>query len=308
MRVSLITTGRMELLALPDALKGIFPEHEFHAEPFRPGAPFPGFTSSKVRALASTDPSGNAAELLRAALGTIRAEAASARPSDIAVVLEDLELGNRGNEAVVVEHVRQSALRVIDELGVAARPEDVRRLLRERVSFHLAVPMPESWFFGEPAALGRAGVPEDRLPLLAADRDPEDFLTDDPAYELDDGSACTRWVERGRKLGRSEPHPFWLGTSRRREHPKAYLTWLARHPSQGDCTCYGETRQGARALRQLSWSTVLMDGARFAYLRAMVRDLERALGSPAVGVAAGGEVAPLTSRPYLSAGAVLRNV
>jgi hypothetical protein len=223
------------------------------------------------------------------------------------VVLEDLELANRGNAAMVVEHVRQSALRVVQGLGPAAKPETVRRLLRERVSFHLAVPMPESWFFGDPAVLERAGVPKGRSPLLCAGRDPEDFFSADPDYHSDDGAQCTTWVERGRGTGKGDVRPFWL-IDRRREHPKAYLSWLARHPLPGDCTGYKETKQGARALRHLRWATVLANGAWFSYLRALIRDLEGALGGGAVGIGPGGEEAPLTSIHRLPAGPILRNL
>jgi hypothetical protein len=79
MRVALITTGRMELLALPGALKAMFPAHEFVAEPHRPGEPFSGFTCKPVRALSPSDPPGRAVELIRAALGTIK-------PADFRVI------------------------------------------------------------------------------------------------------------------------------------------------------------------------------------------------------------------------------
>jgi len=318
MRVSLITTGHMEMRALPNALKALFPDHEFIAEQLESNKPFSGFTSERVRALSPADPPGKAAKLVRSALGTVVAEDERTQPCDLAVILEDLEVANRGNEAVLIEHVRQSALRVLDEQWpnqprpLAGR-EFVRRRLREHVSFHLAVPMPESWFFGDPAVLPDAGVPDHHLPpLLAPDRDPEDFLTEDPAYEKDDGSECQAWVHQGRRT-EQEHRPPWLAdlypvTDRRRKHPKWYLAWLARHPSQANCTCYSAGRQGVRALRRLNWSTVLTKATWFSYLRAFIRDLEAALDTSAIGVPATGDEAPLTSIGQLPSDPILRNL
>ena len=113
MRVSLITTGDMEFLALPQALGRLFPGQEFYAEPYQPNRPFHGFTANKVGALHPTDPPGIATMLLRAALGTLIPSDPRGAASDLACVLEDLELVNKGNEATLIEHVRASAHRVL---------------------------------------------------------------------------------------------------------------------------------------------------------------------------------------------------
>lgn len=96
MRVSLITTGIMELNGLAAALRRLFPDHDFHVEPDAPGKPFNGFTSCRVLPLSSADPPGKAVAMLRAALGTLLAADAMTPASDFAVILEDLELCNRG--------------------------------------------------------------------------------------------------------------------------------------------------------------------------------------------------------------------
>ena len=111
MRVSLITTGILELEGLASALGRLFPDHEFHAEPLAPKKPFHGFTANKVLALLQGDPDGHAVTMLRAALGTLIAADEATPAYELAVVLDDLELNNRGNEDVVIEHVRESAKR-----------------------------------------------------------------------------------------------------------------------------------------------------------------------------------------------------
>jgi hypothetical protein len=304
MRVSLITTGEMEFRGLAASLKRLFPDHDFYAEPMTPGRPFHGFTGARVRPLAANDPPGISAQLLRAALGTVAAPGASPPDADLSIVVEDLELVNKGNEATVVNHVRDSATRLVQEMGSASNPVVVRGLLRERVSFHLAVPMPESWFFGDLSALATEVQSQHLPPVLAANRDLEDFLAVDPAFLADNGSGCSTWIAGGSKPFRS---PRWL-IARRAEHPKAYLAWLTRDPMSGDCSRYKETKEGVRLLGRMCWSTVLGNLSGFAYLRALVRDLESALGTTAVGVGPGGVEAVLTRVGNSRPNPILRNL
>jgi hypothetical protein len=184
MRVSLITTGIMEFRGLSAALQKIFPSHEFHMEPDTPGKPFHGFTSARVRLLSPNDPPGGAGRMLRAALGTVVPPDATTPASDLACILEDLEIVNKANEAVLIEHLRESARRVISMVGPAGDPAKVANALREKVSFHLAVPMPESWFFGDLAAL-KTEVPE-----------PTEVITTDASKTLTNATAHGgRWKE-----------------------------------------------------------------------------------------------------------------
>ena len=304
MRVSLVTTGDMELDGLPDMLKGLFPDHQFYAEPFAPNKPFHGFTSATVRLLGPTDPPGNAAQLVRAALGTLVAPAGGQPPADLSVILEDVELCNKGAESTIVDHLRQSANSVLGGLGPAADPVAVRALMRTKLSFHLAAPMPESWFFGDTAALTTEVTPSRLPPLVMAGRDLEDFLTDDPAYDAATAADCVRWVAAGSPSNRKPP---WL-TTRRAEHPKGYLAWLLRDPSVADSSRYKESKEGVRLLKRLDWGTVLANPDWFTYARALIRDLESALGVPALGVPAGGVEAPLTSVHTVRATPILRNL
>ncbi|MBK9265512.1 MAG: hypothetical protein IPM54_37710 [Polyangiaceae bacterium] len=299
MRVSLLTTGIMEFRGLAAALQKLFPDHEFHVEPYAPGKPFHGFTSCTVQLLPPGNGSGKAGTMLRAALGTLVPPDTATPPSDLAYVVEDLELVNKGNERIMIEHVRESARRTISNIGSAMDPAFATRLMRERVSFHLAVPMPESWFFGDFSAL-QTEVPSAYWPPnIAPNRDPEDFLTDDPAYDADDGSAC-----KGFASGRM---PSWI-SARRKEHPKKYLEWLMRDHTLGDCSKYLEQHEGVRLLGKLNWPTVLATSTWFPYLRALVRDLEAALGSSAVGIPTGGDEAPLTSMFNERSNPILRNL
>lgn len=304
MRVALITTGDMELEGLPAMLEGLFPAHKFYAEPLTPKRPFHGFTCAKVHPLRPIDPLGNAAKLLAAALGTLVPETTGASPNaDLAVILEDVELCNKGNEAVVTEHVKESARRWLASQSDAKRAR-LSELMKHKVSFHLAAPMPESWFFGDLAALATEVTTPRTPPLVMAGRDLEDFLTDDPAYDVATEAICTRWIETG-SPPRWKPH--WL-SERRAEHPKAYLGWLLRDPSAGKCCRYAEGKEGVRLLSRLDWGAVLSNPSWFGYARALIRDLESALGVSARGVPAEGVEAPLTSVRARADSHVLRNL
>ncbi len=56
MKVALVTTGRLEFLALPKALRSLFPAHEFESVDAGSNQPFHGFTSNPVRPLQPQTP------------------------------------------------------------------------------------------------------------------------------------------------------------------------------------------------------------------------------------------------------------
>ena len=299
MRVSLITTGVMEFKGFSAAFQKLFPGHQFLVERSSSDkGPFDGFTSNRVLPLSPRTGSGKVGVMLRAALGTLIPSDAATLEADFAIIVDDLELNNKGNEFVVVEHVRESARRIVAERSSSIQSKALQ-LLRTRVSFHLAVPMPESWFFGDFSAL-QTEVPEAQWPpKITANRDPEDFFTDDAVYDADNGAACKGYANG--KL------PSWV-SPRRTEHPKKYLEWLMRDVTAGDCSRYLEQHEGARLLGKLDWPTVLGTPTCFPYLRALLRDLENALETSAVGIPAGGVEAPLTSIRNLPSDPLLRNI
>lgn len=319
MRVALVTTGRMELLALPGSLARLFPDHVFYAESFRTThtgrrEPFPGYTSARARPLPEGDVPTNLDRLVRAAVATLIPEEPGASPADFAFILEDLELVNKGNEQTLCDVVRRVARHHSERLDKTS-PELARstaRLLRDRVSYHLAVPMPEAWFFGAPSVLRKAGIPPKRLVGAAIPSgDCERFHVDDPAYLTDNGSACTQWISKGRPLpprSRRGRYPPWLTATSREQHPKAYLAWLARNPSRPNCTSYRETQQGRRALSRLDWYELLQNPSHATYARSMLSDLADALGISPPGLRLDGAEAPLTSIRARPSAHVLRNL
>jgi hypothetical protein len=295
MKVALITTGEMELKGLPKALASLFPRHSFEAVEAGRGKSFGGFTVHKVPALLPTASPTLAEKLVAAALGSLFPSAPGEVGADLALILDDLELANSGNEAAVVAHVRAAALRVANGARSPAVAATWAQALRERVSLHLAVPMTESWFFGDLAGLAARVPAASPPPRLGSAPDHEQFRVSDPAYQQDQGVGC-RVVE-------GQTQAPWL-IARRDEHPKAYLSWMLRDTRQGKCTTYSPTSQGRRLLSELDWQAVLAHPNAYPYLRALVRDLESNLGPSTA--PPGGVVAALTSNS--GSGRVLRNI
>ena len=101
MRVALIVTGELERAALHGSLHRAFPEHTFHVE-------------AKLDAV---DPGRN---------GTA---------SDLAMVVDDLEIANLDQPHVVVETFRDAVDRyVASAWATSSRCDRARALLRERAS------------------------------------------------------------------------------------------------------------------------------------------------------------------------------
>ena len=198
-RIHLVVTGDAEELALSSALDRLFPKVEFTV------AKVYGLTSN-ILPRDPTEPRQEAIELVSTMLAAIDA---GRTPANYAIALDDLEQANADQPEVVLQHLRLAVERCVNqppEVEVVARgskrrfrqlatPQARRTALRERCSFHLAAPMLEAWFFGEPAALRRAGVPG--ATKVVFDKhicDIEDFVTTDAMFL--DPTATAYWAHR----------------------------------------------------------------------------------------------------------------
>lgn len=315
MRVALLPTGRTEWHGLPGALRSLFPadpSHEFYVVPTGEeirsnpdGFPYPGFTSTMLQERHEVSPPEAARELVGRAAQEALGDR-GVRPADLVVVLDDLEVVNAG-QAERVCRVFGSAVKLhLASLGAGRVEARTRAALRERVSFHLLVPMVEAIFFADPGALRTAGVPEGAEVVFVADHDPEVFQTADPDYLGETAAACPCWSQlkphRQKKL-----RPKWLGTGRER-HPKGYLQWLCRDGAAPNCTRYNETTNGGQALAGIAWASLLERPAEhLQYVRSLVADLEDVLGQAAC-TGTDGRQAATTSRFTRRLDPVLRNL
>ncbi len=169
MRVALLPTGRTEWHGLAIALQRLFRAHEFYALPeptvfHSMRGPFNGFTSSTLTERHEREYLPESAlELVGLAAREALGDGAHREAADDVVVIDDLELANRHQPDRAVRVFRRAVEHHLEGLqGTRKRTETA---LRERVSFHLVVPMIEAWFFGDPQALRRAGVPDGVKPV-----------------------------------------------------------------------------------------------------------------------------------------------
>ncbi len=312
MRVGVLTTGQMEHVALHRSLQRVFPDHDFVAMPEDAEVASRGipqsFTSSDVSRLIG-EPGNNAEKLLqRAAAAALGDSRAKRKPLDLVLMVDDVELVNAHQPSTIVDVMRDCVDRHLEGLPTNTRKR-TEVALRERVSLHLAMPMAEAWFFGDPQALGRAGVvPGTAVRQVGADV--EAFETDDSRFLRDEGLGCQKWttmpedslrqVKKKRKAA-----PTWLRENRNR-HLKAYLAWLCRDFTMKGCTTYRETHEGAAALEFLDWRGLVAAAGACPFTRAMLSDIADALGTSPIWSRAA--EAPETSRHSLPRHPVLRNL
>lgn len=254
MRVKLVVTGKLERVALHRSLSRWFPSTG-SGEPieFLTPSMFQGPTCNPL-----DDRSEPIPELVRTfttalVAETIHGSEPGLAPPDLVVGVEDLELTNVHQPQVVVGCIRRG---VEDYLvrNVESRTADRwRTALRERCAFHLLVPMPETYFFGERAALERAGVSPRVQARLCCD-DLEAFATDDPDFV-----------------------PVKPNDHR---HPKQYLKDLLRRSGRPIARAYNEVHDGARALESLAWPELSDNPDTLTFARALFEDLAEAFDVP----------------------------
>lgn len=262
-RIGLITTGECEHRALHSSLQRVFADAEVVFE--RPLRPVPSITSNY---LSYPGPAAGGTKVDRF-VASIMSTLESRDAPDLVFAIDDLELPNVETPHHVTRLVADAFRR---HLGTPTHRALER--LGTRCSFHLLCPMLEAYFFGEPAALERAG--STRPPILDPTRHLEDFSSDDEQFlAYPDVTA----------------HP-WRRPDRRR-HPKRYLGFLV-DPTDEERAVYKESIGGCRALATLDWAQVFRySPPGIAFAHALFEDLADALEVPHPFP---GQSHPLTSR------------
>lgn len=274
-RIGLITTGRCEQAAIVASLTGAFADERVQFE-LCFNAPLDSFTSSQLSYPAPIHKSGPT--LVDRLVASLAAELGRRKGPDIIIAIDDLELANLETPQLVVALVR-------DAVGSATRDATRKTVedFRERCSIHFLCPMVEAYFFGDPAALVRAGATRD--PILDGAQHLERFAAADLPY-----------LAPGEQRG----HPW--RTADRARHPKRYLKFL-NDPEDRGLQTYKETKQGKAALQSLDWRRVFeREPPGLAFAHSLFDDLADAIGvaSPFLG-----DCHPLTQRKQKG---VLRNL
>jgi hypothetical protein len=237
--IKLIVTGDMEKAALHESLQRFFPVQQNGLDViWETPRKVQGATSYQLKSLTlGCVVSNPMKELAKAML----AEALTGKKgvsADLVIVIDDVELGNLGQENIIAEHFKTAVKEDIKirSNGSASEEARLRDVVRKKCSFHLLKPMVEAYLFGDSNALGLAGVPNGTNPCLVHLSDVEEFETNDPQWLPTCHSENTK---------RQNNNPWWC----HERHPKHYLQFLT-------TSSYDETIQGKKALEELNWYLV----------------------------------------------------
>jgi hypothetical protein len=169
--IALIATGECEHRALGASLQRVFEGTDLEIAPaFR--RPVPSITSNHLGYPGPTSGDTQLDRFVASVMATVEHRDAP----DFVFAIDDLELANVATAHHVTQLVSDAFHRY---LGATPTHRELARL-RERCSFHLLCPMLEAYFFGEPAALHRAGGTQP--PILDPTRHLEAFHVMDPAF------------------------------------------------------------------------------------------------------------------------------
>lgn len=249
-RIGLITTGDCEQRALVPSLTRVFADHDVAFE-LSFAKPVRSFTSNRLR-----HPAPPGRTLVDDFVAAIDATISARGAPDFIVAIDDLELANAPTPHHVTALVRDAVL-----ASPACATHRGAQRFQDRCSVHFLCPMVEAYFFGEPAALLRAGAT--RTAELDAARHLEAFSSVDPSFLA---------------LPSVRDHP-WRSEDRK-HHPKRYLRFL-NDPTDEEIGRYRETRQGRDALARLDWAKVFAyEPTGITFARSLFDDLADALGTP----------------------------
>ena len=272
----LVVTGQLEHRGLAPALGRLFPQADFAPSLLPRPNDLRGFTSALV------DPDAIARQPKAAIIDGLVDDLAGAlrgprrEEADLVMLIDDLELVNRGNEARVLQAVREAVQRHL------ARREDKGHfadLFRERASVHFFDPMIEAYLVASPSSCGTIATEQNLRHRRDVGAEAFEVLREaDPAYFDETLGDCPD----GRSV-KGCRCPWHYRAGERARHPKAYLKYLRRgSPPRQYCSDYKETDQGISALAALQWSEALQRPDGVPFLDALVEDLSQALGPPAV--------------------------
>ncbi|MCX7086721.1 MAG: hypothetical protein NTV00_01575 [Methylococcales bacterium] len=256
-RIKLIVTGDMEKAALHKSLQKFFPNQRHDGEQVIwdvPRGPLPCATSNRLRA--NSSPSNPMIGLAQAMIDEAIV-GKTGQPADLVMVIDDVELGNLNQEAVIAEHFRAAVNEVIQRKNHDSKTEArLRNELQQKCSFHLLRPMVEAYLFGDSDALGLAGVPNGVNPCLVHPTDVEQFESNDALWL----PVC--YAENTQK---QQNKPWW----RNELHPKRYLEHLTERGQE----TYEETKHGKNALIGLDWHKVPKCQQDIPIIRSLFEDI-----------------------------------
>lgn len=269
--IKLIVTGDSEKKSLHKSLQNCFPTQTVNGdlvvwdEPRR----VDGVTSRQLTP--GVAPSTSMTKMVDAMFSEVLAgKKPNGNPPDFVIVIDDVELGNVGQEDVVVNSFLTAVNAKLAQLQgqhSAAKFNSIQTRVRDCCSFHLLCPMVEAYFFANPNTLISGGVVAGVSPTLAHTTDVEKFDAS-PDLHLDWQAICKS--KNAEQIVRS---PWW----RTERHPKHYLTHLL---SVSKAPAYHETTLGASMIEATDWPTVAKSPTDSPIISALLEDIWAWYGMP----------------------------
>lgn len=263
-RIKLIVTGDSEKAALHRSLAQCFPTHTASGDSVVWDTPRKeaGVTSYQLKV--GKPPLSSMKTLVNAMFAeALNSKQPNGTPPDLVIVVDDVELGNAGQEGVIVQAFQAAVkdkLNALQQQQSASTFSRIQARIRTACSFHMLCPMVESYFFADFATLAVGGVATSVSPRLGHLTNVEQFDASPdphPAWQ----ALC-----QSKNSERQTLYPWWQ-TER---HPKHYLSHLL---AISAAPVYHETTLGARMIQAVNWNRVAKTPTDSPIISALLEDI-----------------------------------
>ncbi len=269
--IKLIVTGDSEKKSLHTSLKKCFPLRTVQGDLVVWDTPRKAHGVTGYRFNANSPPSSSMTALVDVMfVELLTSKTHNGVTPDLVIVIDDVELGNLGQEGIVVKAFQEAVKAKLDSLRANHSAVNLQRIqLRVHAccSFHLLCPMVESYFFADPATLAVGGVPLTVSPSLVHPSNVEKFDA------TPDENPNWQTLYRAENARKQLKDTWW----RTECHPKRYLTHLL---SISNVAEYQETVLGAKMIEATNWAAVAKSETDSPIVSAFLEDIWDWFGIP----------------------------
>ena len=262
--IKLIVTGDSEKKSLHKSLQSCFPNETVNGDSVIWDQPRKVNGTTSNRLTQGVGPSSSMKAMVDAMFSEILSgKKPNNSPPDFVIVIDDVELGNVGQEDVVVQSFLTAVndkLAQLREINSVAKFNTIQTRIRTCCSFHLLCPMVEAYFFADPNTLISGGVADGINSMLTHPTDVEQF---DASPDLHPEWQALCKSKNAAQIGRA---PWW----KTERHPKHYLTHLL---SVSNAAAYHETTLGSEMIEAIKWTTVAKISTDSPIISALLEDI-----------------------------------
>lgn len=257
--IKLIVTGEAEKTSLHQSLQKCFPTHTANGDLVIWDEPLKMFGVTNYRLTVGRSPSDSMKKLVDAMfVEALIGKCPTQKPPDLVIVIDDVEIGNVGQETVVVAAFLQAVQQKLNSCNPADRKR-IQERIQNCCSLHFLCPMVEAYFFADNATLAASG--SSLIPSLC-------HLTDVEQFDAScDTNSIWQALCRSENTKKAQNGTSWWKTEC---HPKRYLTHLL---SISNAPAYHETTLGAHMIAATNWQTVAKNSTDSPFISALLEDI-----------------------------------